>query len=49
MDEVMYFSSDLKVSLRGPLAFTAAFTRLLCYPRPTLVQSICVVIKQRSD
>lgn len=49
MDEVMYFSSDLKVSLRGPLAFTAAFTGSLCSPRSTQAQSICVVIKQQSD
>ncbi len=49
MDEVMYFSLDLKVSLRGPLVFTAAFTGSFCSPRSTPAQSICVVIKQPSD
>lgn len=49
MDEVKYFSPDLKVSLRGLLVFTAAFTGSLCSPRSTPAQSICVVIKQQSD
>lgn len=44
MDEVKYFSSDLKVSVRGLLALAAAFTGSLCS-----TQSICVVIKQQSD
>ncbi len=49
MDEVMYFSLDLKVSLRGLLVFTAAFTRPFCSPHSTRAQSICAVIKQQSD
>lgn len=44
MDEVVYFCSHLKVSLRGPLVFTAAFT-----DSPLWAQSICVVIKQQGD
>lgn len=38
MDEVVYISSDLKVSLKGPLARVVVL--------PTQAQSICAAIKQ---